>query len=97
MYCVIEEHFWNLPSRTICRRCHQTSQQQQQTIQSLQAEIRRGSATLSQLIRSYERTLGTTVIEDPTEIIALAYYVEIIDEMNQTLSSLRPSQPPHQN
>lgn len=90
MYCVREEEFWNSPTRTICRKCFVESQRTQEVLQNQQAVIRREAAALISQIQTLAHSLGNTLIEDATDIIALDYFIELLEEMRQTLSSLQP-------
>lgn len=87
IHCFEEETFWTRPSRTICRKCVKDSKEEQDKLQRLDYETFAATNALNHKLQQMRNEIAGS--EEPKDIPALLYYLELLDKMSKALDDIR--------
>lgn len=94
-HCFEEETFWTRPSRTLCRNCIKESTAEQDELQRLNYDTFAATNALAAKLQQMRSEIAGS--EEPNDIPALLYYLELLELMSKALDNIRLRDGPGNN
>lgn len=89
-YCITDDTFWDLPTKTICRRCKQTAIRNRELGSSVIRQIRDDTTALSAMLQFVFEDLLRDIPEDEEDVDGFTFYLGLLQDFIRTLRELHP-------
>lgn len=87
-YCITDDTFWDLPTKTICRRCKQTAIRNRELVSSVIRQIRDDTTALSAMLQFVFENLLRDIPEDEEDVDGFTFYLGLLQDFIRTLREL---------